>query len=52
VFSVWYEMHTHIQSHSGEKINIFGDDSTGHCGKKKVHTNVCRILSGYRDTAL
>ena len=41
----------YIQGDSGRKVNIFGGDSIGHC-EKKVHRNVCLILSVSRDRAV
>ena len=32
-------------------MNIFGDDSMGHC-EIKVNMNICLIVSGYRDRAV
>jgi hypothetical protein len=39
-----------IQGDSGGNVNIFGGDSIDHC-QKKIHKNMCLIVSGYRDTA-
>ena len=47
VIGGWY-----IQGDSGGKVNIFGGDSIGHCEKRKVCTNMCLIVNGYRDTAV
>ena len=41
-----------IQGNSGEKFNILGGDSIGHCEKKKVHMNTCLIPNGYPDRAV
>jgi hypothetical protein len=40
-----------IQSDSGGKVNILGGDNIGHC-EKKVHRNMCLILTGYLDRAV
>ena len=40
-----------IQSDSGGKFNILGGNSIGHC-EKKVHMNMCLILTGNRDRAV
>ena len=37
---------------SGGKVNILGGDSIGHCGEKKVHTDMCLILNDYQDKAV
>jgi hypothetical protein len=44
--------HYKIPGVSGEKINILVGDSIGHREKKKFLTNICPILSDYRDTAV
>ena len=41
--------HYDIQSDSGGKVNILGDESIGHCDKK-IHKNV--YLSDYQDIAV
>jgi hypothetical protein len=41
----------HIQSDSRGKIRILDGDSIGHC-EKKVHMNMCLIVSGHRDRAV
>jgi hypothetical protein len=46
----WLSPTYDILGDSGEKVKILGGDSTGHC-EKKVHTNMCLILSGYWITA-
>jgi hypothetical protein len=40
-----------IQDDSGVEVNILGDDSNYHCKKQSSHGH-CRILNGYRDTAV
>jgi hypothetical protein len=42
--------HDAIQGDSGRKVNILARDSIGHYEKKRVHTSMCVILNGYRDT--
>jgi hypothetical protein len=41
-----------IQDDSGKQVNILRGDIIGHFEKKKVHTNMCLILTGYRDRAV
>jgi hypothetical protein len=43
-------MHT-LQGDSGGHVNIVEGDIISHC-KKKVHTNMCLILNGYRHAAV
>jgi hypothetical protein len=40
-----------IQGDSGGKVTSLGVDSIEHVNKK-VHMNMCKILSGYRDIAV
>jgi hypothetical protein len=40
-----------IRGDTGGKVNISGGDIIGHC-EKKNYMNMCRILNGYRDTAV
>jgi len=41
-----------MQGDTGGNADILEGDSIGHCVIKKVHTNMCLIVNGYRDTAV